>query len=380
MVAGKKYLLALMLFLLAIPAEARELYGPEAGVVPFGMGRAYSAVADDWLALHYNPAGLAMVSRVDLQLFDLRVGSNRDVVNSYSNVKKLSDSSGGLAGTLNEFAGKHIMAEISNHSQVTLPGFALGLSYEVHADVDMQNTAYPQTLARYTKDLSFTTGGAIGVGKRKDFRLGAKLGIIRRQGGIKEIGINQISGNRDALLDLFDSSGTGLAGTLGMQYRLPTAGRTEITTSFVWHDIGKTSFGGKMQQDRPTRKEQNIVAGLAVRFPIGGKKNRRLERRYGPTRSTSHLTFAMDYSHLNFAPDEEHLPKHLHFGMNLDLPLLALQLGVNQTSITGGASFDIGIVRVAAATYAEELGSYAGQRRDRRYLLSVGSSFGFKGF
>ena len=87
----------LALIIATITAEARELYGPDAGVVPFGMGRAYSAVADDWLAAHYNPAGLALVKSVDLQAFDLKVGASRDVVESYKNISNLSNSSDGTA-------------------------------------------------------------------------------------------------------------------------------------------------------------------------------------------------------------------------------------------------------------------------------------------
>jgi len=378
MLVGKSLAAFVLLFLFSVEVIAKELYGPEAGVVPFGMGRAYSAVADDWLALHYNPAGLALVNRVDMQLFDLRVGSNRDVIESFDNINKLSDSSSGVAATLNNYAGRHVMAEVSNHSQITVPGFAFGLGYEVHADIDMQNRAYPQTVMRYTRDLSLAFGGAVGIGKRKDLRIGGKMEFMRRQGGVREIGIDEIAASRDSLTSRFDMKGAGWAGTVGMQYRLPTKGRTEFNTSFVWHDIGKTSFGGHMSQSRPSRIDDNMVAGFAVRFPIGGRKNRRLERRYGPGRSTSHLTFAFDYSHLNYSLDEEHLPKHIHLGMNLDLPLLAIQLGLNQTSLTLGTSFDIGILRVAVATYGEELGSYGGQRRDRRYLLSVGSALGFK--
>jgi hypothetical protein len=377
---GKQLLAALLLAFYAAGVEARELYGPEAGVVPFGMGRAYSAVADDWLALYYNPAGLALVNGVDLQLFDLRIGSNRDVIESYDNVKKLSDSSKSVAAVLNEFAGRHVMAEISNHSQITVPGFALGLGYQVHASVDMQNKAYPQTLMRYSKDLSFNTGAALGFGPRKDFRIGTRIGHIRRQGGAREIEIDEIAGNKSSLVDLFQNSGSGWSGTVGVQYRLPSTGRTEVITSFVWHDIGKTSFGGQMAKDRPTRIEDNMVAGLALRFPIGGAMNRRYVRRHGHVRTSNHLTFAFDYSHLNYGLGREHFPKHTHLGMNLDLPLLSFQLGLNQTSLTFGTAFDIGLVRVALATYGEELGSYAGQRRDRRYLLSIGSSLGFKGF
>lgn len=375
-----RLIIACSLAFAASAAEARELYGPEAGVIPFGMGRAYSAVADDWLALHYNPAGLALVKKVDLQIFDLKVGSNRDVVKGYQNIKKVTDSSKDLAKILNEFAGRNVMADLSNHSQITVPNLAVGVSYDVHANVDMQNTAYPQTFTRYTKDFTLSVGGAVGLGPRQALRIGAKVDFISRTGGSRILGIDEIAGSRDTIVDKFDVKGSGVGGTFGLQYRLPTPGRTDVTTSFVWHDIGKTSFGGKMAADRPTRREDNITAGLAVRFPIGGKQNRRLERRYGPARSTNHLTFAFDYSHLNLGPSQEHFPKHLHLGMNLDLPLLSLQVGLNQSSLTFGTSFDIGLIKVAAATYAEELGSYAGQRRDRRYLLSIGSSLGFKGF
>lgn len=360
-------------------AEARELFGPEAGVVPYGMGRAYSAVADDWLALHYNPAGLALVKKVDVQAFDVKLGGSRDVIDSLETVKDL-DSDNNLAHTLNEYAGKNVMAEISNHTQITVPHFALGLSYEVHANVDLQNTAYPTTFMRYTKDFALSLGGAVGMGKRKDLRVGTRIEMIKRRGGVREVRIDEIVGNRESLVDKFSATGSGVSGTLGVQYRLPTSGRTEITTSFVWHDIGNTSFGSHGLAERPTRIDQNMVAGLALRLPIGGRKNRRLERRYGPSRSTSHLTFAFDYSHLNYSLDKEHFPKHVHLGVNLDLPLLSLQAGLNQTSLSFGTSFDIGVIRVAVATYGEELGSYGGQRRDRRYVLSIGSALGFKGF
>ncbi len=367
--------------LLANTAGASELYGPEAGVVPYGMGRAYSAIADDALALHYNPAGLAMVRKVDFQLFDLRVGTNRDVIQSYKQLGDLGKSSGGsVADTLGRYNGKHIQGAAGNSTQLTIPNFALGFTYDAHTDFNMENQVYPVTRMRYTRDLAFHLGAAVSAGKRRDFRMGSSVRYVRRTGGVRDVRISDISGNRNAVTDQFGATGAGIGGTFGLQYRLPTQGRTEFTTSFVWHDIGHTSFGGSHQQNGPTRIEQNIVAGAGIRIPIGGKKNRRLERRYGPTRSSSHLSFAFDYSHLNRNWDEEHFPKHSHLGMNLDLPILSIQVGLNQTSLTLGTSFDIGIVRVSVATYGEEVGSYGGQKVDRRYLLSIGTGVGFGGF
>lgn len=361
-------------------AWASELYGPSAGVAPFGMGRAYSAVADDWLALHYNPAGLAMVRKVDIQLFDLKVATNREVKNSLSNIENMNTDGNNLATALDPFMGKYVMAGIGNQSQITVPHFAVGIGYDLNAEVDIQNAAYPNAYLRYTKDLVLNVGAAVSAGKRKDLRVGAAMKFARRVGSARRLEVAEIAGNRSNLVEAFKAEGTGMGGTFGVQYRWPTAGRTEITSSFVWHDIGKTAYGDVTKTERPTRTDDNMVAGLAVRFPIGGRKNRRLERRYGPDRSTSHLTFAFDYSHMNLSPNTEHLPKHLHYGLNLDLPILSIQLGVNQTSLTFGVGFDLWVLRVNAATYGEELGSYAGQRRDRRYLLSVGSSMGFKGF
>lgn len=372
---GKRTLL-LFALLATLPARGGELSGPEQGVVPYGMGRAYSAVADDWLSLYYNPAGLAQVNRVDLQLFDFKVESNSDVLRSYSQLSTLKGN-GTLASTLNKFAGKHLMASASNVTQITIPYFALGVVYDAHTDFDFENLSYPVTQMRYTKDLEVVGGAAVPLDKKKDFRVGFNVKYMTRTGGSRDIPIAQIAGNTKSITALFNQTATGVGGDVGMQYRLPVPGRIEYTTSFVWHDIGQTSFGGPGAVNPPTAIQQDMVAGLGIRFPIGGRQNRRAERRFGPKRSDSSLSLAFDYDHLNTGWNQEAPVKHMHVGANLDLPILSVQLGLNQTSLTFGTSIDIGVVRVALATYGEELGSYAGQHVDRRYLLSVGSSFGF---
>jgi hypothetical protein len=360
-----------------LPAGAKELSGPEEGVVPYGMGRAYSAVAQDNLSLFYNPAGLAMVDRVDLQLFDIKVESNSDVLKSYGLLSKLKSSNSTLANTISQFAGKHIMADASNVSQLTIPFFSIGVVYDAHTDFDLENLAYPVTSMRYTRDLQIVGGVGVPLDKKKDFRVGASAKYVTRTGGAREIPISQISGSRQSISSLFNQTANGFGGDFGMQYRLPVPGRIEYTSSFVWHDIGQTTFGGPAAKDPPTAMNQDMVAGLGIRFPIGGGQNRRAERRYGPKRSDNSFTLAFDYDHLETSWNREALVKHLHVGANLDLPLFSFQLGLNQTSPTFGTSFDIGILKVSLATYGEELGSYAGQRVDRRYLVSVGSTFGF---
>jgi hypothetical protein len=339
------------------------------------MGGAYSAVADDWLSLYYNPAGLALVKKVEVQPLDIELGTNHDTVGEASNVKALTGS-GSLASTLNNLAGKHVEVKGADVSQITLPYFALGFSYQVNGDFNMENVSYPQTQMQYTKDTGISTGGALAFGKQQDFRIGIHFEYIHREGSVQEVGLSQIlASNKSTILNLFNQQGNGYSGTLGMQYKLPIEGRTEVTTSFVWHDIGDTSFGSG---NAPTAISDDMVAGMAVRFPIGGSQNRRSLRRYGPKRSSSSFTIAYDYSDLDKGLKQEPYLMHSHFGMNLDLPILSLQAGVYQTGLSFGTGFDIGLVKVALSTYSTELGSYPGQDRDRRYLLSIGSAFGFK--
>jgi hypothetical protein len=362
-------------------AHAEEMYGPSEGVVPFGMGRAYSAVADDWLALHYNPAGLALAKGIDLQVVDLKVESNKDVLDSYNTIKTMNDDSTSTASKINKLMGKHLEAKINNVSQLTIPSFAIALIYDMQLDADLKNIAYPQTKIRYIKDQGVKAGFGFGFGKDKQVRFGIAGKMINRTGGIQTIGIDEIGTiSNSSLLDRFQYSGVGYGADVGIQYRIPMKGRTEWTLAWAWHDVGYTSYGKYSQGNRPTRTEDNMVAGMALRIPIGGRVNRRYARRYGQPRSTNHLSFAMDYSHIRQSTDEEQFAKHLHFGMNIDLPVVSIQMGLNQGGVTFGTAVNLLGLRVTAATYSEEIGSYAGQQRDRRYLLSIGAGLGIGSF
>lgn len=381
---GRQVLLLAFLFtVLLSPAttKADELFGPEIGVLPFGMGRAYSAVADDWLALHYNPAGLALFEGVDFQITDLTLGINRETVNRFEAYSDLLSAGTGLS-TFEGLQGRHLSAKLGSTTQLTIPNFAIGFIYQRTIEFDNQNLIFPTTRIRDTTDFGFAAGFGFGIGKgqnrTKRLRLGMSLRYLRRTGGVKDIGIADLSsGDTDAILDQFEAEGWGLGATLGMQFQLPFKGRSEYTLSFVWHDIGDTTFGKHTEADRPESIEQNMTLGFAARFPIGGKANRRTARRFGHPRSSSSLVFSFDYSHLNLGLDEVHFAKHLHFGMNLSLPILSFQAGMNQSSLTLGIGADLGAIKVNAATYAEELGDYAGQRPDRRYLISIATGFGF---
>lgn len=357
---------------------AAELGGqPKIGVEPLAMGRAYSAIADDWLALHYNPANLAAVRGLDLKLLHFKIGGNQQIYNSYNDINDL-DQAGTLSDTLNVLAGKQLQFDIETGVQFTVPHFALGAYYEILGQFSMINLAYPTTTVTYTKDFSIIVGTGWGIGrhrKRYIVSIGSSLRIMQRQGGTQDISIDTIGGETDALLSRFSEKGRGIGVTPALTFQWPLQSRMEISNSVVWHNLGKISFGKAESLERPTRIEDNLTVGMGIRMPFWGKLNRRRTRRFGQSRGNYNLSFTFDYSHLNLKADEADPAKKMHAGMRLKLPFISLYLGNSQTQWTYGFSIDALLFDIKAASYTEELGSFAGQQRDRRYVLSITGGF-----
>ena len=63
--------------------------------------------------------------------------------------------------------------------------------------------------------------------------------------------------------------------------------------------------------------------------------------------------------------------------MELGLPLIDLRVGLHQGYLTYGAGMSLGLVTVDAAYYGVELGEYAGQFFDERYMVQAAIKVGF---
>jgi hypothetical protein len=82
-------------------------------------------------------------------------------------------------------------------------------------------------------------------------------------------------------------------------------------------------------------------------------------------------TFAADYVDLfSQLGDDDDLAKRLRMGVEVKFPwVLSVRMGLYQGYYTAGVTLDGVFVRLDALTYAEEIGAYAGQTRDRRFNL-----------
>ena len=133
---GKIAKLAVCLGLIAsAPATfASELKWTHYGVRPLAMGNAYVAVADDFNALFYNPAGLARLKSWSGELLNPSVSISANTVGAASSIGSLVSSSGGTGSTedgvlrvLQDNTGKPQYFNVTETPHLIFPGFGIGI-------------------------------------------------------------------------------------------------------------------------------------------------------------------------------------------------------------------------------------------------------------
>lgn len=89
------------------------------------------------------------------------------------------------------------------------------------------------------------------------------------------------------------------------------------------------------------------------------------------------IVIAVDYVDIaGQMGEDDDLGKRIHLGFEFHpTGNFSLRAGLNQGYPTFGIGYETKFVRFDLISYAEETGAYAGQHKDRRYLLCMG--FGF---
>ena len=348
----KKLLVFFILFSSLKATAFQEMY---TSVRALGMGNAYTAIVDNSDAMFYNPAGLSRVEGINWRLLDPQIGLNG--LEAFEKAQNFSDDGTDLAQFLNDLYGTKIWSHAGLNSLITLPGIGLGVFGAADVDLNLSNPAFPNLNLNYVYDYGLTLGFSVpvvpnflyfGMVGRRTTRTGARLPL-----GVSTIGELDIENIESNL----KNTGSAFALDLGVNLTLP--GLFSPTLSFVWQDVGVTKFsfdGG--QQAPPSERDEMIIGfGMSIDLPL------------------LTITPAIDYKYANI--EGEQFAKKLHLGIEFDLPLIDLRAGLNQGYWTLGASFNLFLMQIDAASYGVELGEYPGQLEDRRYIVQITFEFGF---
>lgn len=357
-VQGIRVFVIMALFLLGSGYEimAKQYPSIYRGVRPLGMGGAFTAVADDENSLFYNPAGLSKLSTFQIGIFNPLIEVSKKSIDLYQDAQDADmDDTGEVADLLKEYVGEHqhLRVGLFPHvgfnvasAEVMIGGLGQGT-----LDADIRNPVWPEAHV----DIITDTGALGGVGFKLPFgelHVGVALKYIQRQ-SLSEIytAIDIAAEDFEDSLDDDMHSGSGFSADIGVIYQLPFVPIFDTNVALVVQNIPKMDMG-----DAADIKTQ-VNTGLSI----------------GKSLAAFGIVGALDYRDITGAIEEDDdIAKRIHIGAELRfLRGFSVRAGLNQGYFSAGAMLDLWILRFDFATYAEEIGAYAGQREDRRYVGQV---------
>ena len=350
------YLLGIILFLTNYSiASAQVKNWTHFGLRPLAMGNAYVAVADDFNAVFYNPAGLARLNDWYFELFNPGLTVSKGAIDFFSDVSENTSKESDLVDTIEESAGEAFTAKAMINSYFVKKnfGFAIGLdagtTASIHRDLSTSLNASADAIIPLAMAMNFLDG---------KLSVGASLKARATAGVNDNFGIDVI-GDIDEGTDAFKNylkSGLGFGVDFGVlfspfKYMSPTLGLS-IT------DLGSTHFNAIS-----SLKEYSGTAPIVLPSVNLGLSLKPVQVSY------FYLRTSVDMHSIN---QPYSFSQKLNLGLEAGLgQILKAQLGMHNGYYTAGLQFDIMVIKLRAVTYAEEIGDYAGQQEDRRYALQV---------
>lgn len=337
-------------------AMAAEYPSLHRGVRPLGMGGAFTAVADDENALFYNPAGLSKISTFQLGLLNPLIEVSKKSIKLVQDAQDIDmNDTGEIADLLKDYTGEHQHLRVSLFPhigfKVAQTGVMIGGLAQGTMDVEVRNPVWPEAHT----DLILDGGALGGVGFKlplTGLRAGVVLKYMYRKSLSEVYTPIEIAAKdfEDRLKDDF-KSGSGVSADIGLMYDLPFVPIVDTTVALVAQNIPEMDMG----EAKDIKTQFNFGIGLKKSFAGFG------------------TLLALDYRDITGnVGDDNDIPKRIHAGIEVKLPkILAVRAGINQGYLTAGATVDLWVLRFDVATYAEEVGAYAGQREDRRYVGQI---------
>lgn len=339
---------------LAFAAEYPYIYkGPR----PMGMGGAFIAVSNDANALFYNPAGLAYVPEQNATSVSLVIETSRDAVSAYKDALDVSfDDPRETADFLRDYIGENNHAGIVVFPSYAKPNFAFGVFAVGKSDFTAHDYQFPKLELSSLNDVGVAAGFARSFLEEK-LSLGATGKLVMRKSLNRIYTLPELTtGDLEDKLRDDSEDGFGVLLDIGTIYRIGEITTGDGTTIQAQAGLSVSNLIGSSMGDAEDITE-HVDAGIACK--------------------SENLTLAIDYIDIlnNFDQDSD-IPKRISLGLEYIYDKkYALRTGLHQGYPTYGLGLLGERVRLDLLTYVEEIGTYSGQQKSRRYAFSF--AFGF---
>lgn len=335
------------------------------GVRPLGMGNAFVAVADDFNALFYNPAGLARLKEMKVEILNPRVEVSyntvslaRDLVKDTQSKKTLDD----ILDLMREQAGLSHYFALGFTPHVVAPHWGVGIgsknffSLAAHSFVVFETEvlanaimpiAYADSFLEDRLSLGLAVKPVASIGIQDDINVDS-LELFRSDSKDGSAGQKQ--------LDELMVSGAGLGLDVGLLF-------TPVEPMEPTLGLSITDFGGtKLKQTVSTRRAPPLRLpsfNTGVSF-----KPLKTERNY--------ILVAIDSHSIN---QPLHYSQKFNLGVEWGFSrILKIQAGLKSGLPSGGIQIDVALLKLRLATYTVDHGPVVGLHKkleDRRFVFEI---------
>jgi|UniRef100_A0A7C3LWZ8 hypothetical protein len=331
------------------------------GVLPLGMGGAFTAVADDENAVFYNPAGLDNIQSSSFKILNVSTDATYPGLFSlYSDINNDSKQTGtaqdaAFINTFNSVANQSFYARVGDYSNYTTHDFSIGLLSNNQIQGTPSAVATTSNLASLAalSDTGIVISGAMGFFNHHLQIGGTLMGLNQMFVDIPQLSVAQAS-NLQSTINSNLTHGLGILGNIGAIYHFDLP--LNPTIGAAVENIGTASFG------QAGSLPQLINAGVGLDPDIGFGR----------------LLVDVDYddvtNYLYYTGDSLWL--HTHVGIQYQFPaILTLSAGLYEGYPTVGFGLDLWAFEINGSYYTEEAGVVPGQNPN--HILSLQVAFGW---
>jgi hypothetical protein len=345
-----------------------------------GMGGAYTAIGGKVDTLFYNPAGLSAMKQDkgwEVNLINLSVEAGEDIRDFSDDMQDALDTKDlngdgddsddqlrAVNDILAKYRGKNLHVRVADFTSLGKNSekiaFGLGGLASFKADMMTHQGFGPEGFLDVNADATYGGIGGVSIKVMDGLFGGFSVKALHRESLVHVFTSRELVAHEDDLDEYIKKelkvSGSGIGFDAGMLYQFARDSWLKPSAGISVMNIGDMKFGdaGKIPM--------TVNAGIAVNPSVPVFKA---------------LTIGLDYVDIlnNFEQDSDK-GKRLRLGGELQLfdaaaAAMAIRAGLYQGYPTFGADLRLLIFSLSYVIYAEEVGAYAGQDKDRRHLLTL---------